>query len=335
MNFNAIQLSLRTKIKLYLKRAREIEAYLIKRPYEWGKFQSEFNLEVNSIFREIMEFERVNLSLGCGEKVHKLKRIFIERIKIIFKRGMYGVWSIDKPFGYAGDFKIVDDIYQNNPSTTGFERLFDNYFQMSAISVAVRNRKEDFKRILVDFINRKQRPLRIMNLACGSCRELKELSSSGALSDKKVIFDCYDREKRALVFAQTLLGKQQKFNFIQKNALRMAAARDANCLIDKKYDFIYVTGLFDYLNYEVSLLLVKNLKKLLNKNGALAVSDVRDRYSNPSLHYMEWAGDWNLIYRKDEEFRRIFIEAGFKEKSLKVQYEQQGIMQYIIAFNNE
>ena len=63
------------------------------------------------------------------------------------------LWSLRKPFGYAGDFKIIDDLYRNYPTTVGFDRLFDNYTQMSAIAVAVRNRKEDFKRMIINFIN--------------------------------------------------------------------------------------------------------------------------------------------------------------------------------------
>jgi len=46
---------------------------------------------------------------------------------------------------------------------------------------------------------------------------------------------------------------------------------------------------------------------------------------------MEWAGDWNLVYRDEEEFKCIFKEAGFTDDQLKIQYEQQGIMQYMIA----
>jgi len=143
LKINPDEASLRTKLKIYKKKADEIEAYLSKNPQEWGKFQSEFNSEVNNVFRDIMNFEKVNFSLGREEKVYKLKRIFINRIRELFLKGAYNEWGFRKPFGYAGDFKIIDDIYQNNPTTTGFTRLFDNYCMMSAISVAVRNQKED------------------------------------------------------------------------------------------------------------------------------------------------------------------------------------------------
>lgn len=326
--------SLRTKLKLYKKRANEIESYLSKNPEEWGKFQSEFNSEVNKIFRDIMNFEKLNFSIGQEEKVYKLKRIFINRIRELFLKGVYNEWSLRKPFGYAGDFKIIDDIYQNNPTTKGFVRLFDNYFQMSAISVAVRNRKEDLKRLITNFINDRQgHKLRIMNLASGPCRELKEILSSDRSLCKNIIFDCYDNERRAIEYAKTILAGYPNINFIKESAVRIAFKKEIFLMIDKKYDFIYAVGLFDYFSERVAIALVRNLKKLLNPGGIMAISNVRDKYSNPSVHYMEWIGDWNLVYRDDEEFKNIFLEAEFREGELRTQYEQQGIIQYIISSN--
>ncbi len=336
LNLGPIEISLRTRIKLYKKRAQEIERYLSKKPDEWGKFQNEFNEAVDAIFRDIMEFEKINLANGNKEKVDKLKRLFINRIRKLFMRKEYSEWSIRKPLGYAGDYKIIDDIYQNNPSTNGFDRLFDNYYQMSAICVGVRNRKEDFKRLIINFTNsRKGCEVRIMNLGSGACREVKEILSSDILLNKNIIFDCYDKDERAIEFARNLLAGFKNVNFIKENALRIAAARDINSKIKERYDLIYVTGLFDYLSNRVCIRLIKNLKKILNLNGILAVSNMRDKYSNPSVHYMEWAGDWNLVYRSDDEFTGLFIEGGFKNNQLKKQYEQQGIMQYIIASNSK
>jgi len=327
--------SLRSKLKTYKKRAGEIEVYLTQHPDEWPKFQNEYNTEVDSIFRDIMNFEKENCAIGRDDKVFKLKKIFIKRIREIFLKGPYNEWSYRKPYGYAGDFKIIDDIYQNDPPTTGFLRLFDNYMLMSAISVAARNRKEDFKMIIKKFItNRKGEKLRIMDLASGPGRELRELLSSDQGLFKNVTFDCYDQDDKALDYAKALLVGYSNINFIRENAVRIAFRRNIHQLIKAKYDFIYATGLFDYFSERVGIALVANLKRLLNHNGMLVISTMRDKYSNPSVHFMEWGADWNLVYRDDAEFMSIFLEAGFKKINLRVQYEQQGIMQYIIAVNN-
>jgi len=80
LGLGAVEASLRTRIKLYKRRAQEIERYLAKNPDEWGRFQNEFNYEVNGFFREIMNFEKLNLNKGSIEKIHKLKRIFINSV---------------------------------------------------------------------------------------------------------------------------------------------------------------------------------------------------------------------------------------------------------------
>ncbi len=324
--------SLRAKLKHYKKRASEIEDYLFRHPNEWGKFQSEFNFEVNIVFRDIMNFEKINLAAGKEEKVYKLKKIFINKIRGLFLKGLHTEWAFRKPYGYAGDFKIIDDIYKNNPTTAGFARLFDNYGMMSAISVAVRNRKEDFKRLLAEFVSKRMdSKLNIMDLASGPCREIKELLSSSPTTYKNVTFDCYDHDDKSIDYAKKLLTGYNNINWTKENAMRIAFRKDVTRLIDKKYDLIYSTGLFDYFNERVSTAIIKNLSKLLNHNGILAISTMRDKYSNPSIYYMEWVTDWNLVYRNEEEFTGIFIEAGFPEDELEVQYEQQGIMQYMIS----
>jgi SAM-dependent methyltransferase len=334
LGVDTVEVPFRTRIKLYQKRAREIEDYLTKKPKEWGKFQSEFNSEVNTVFRAIMIFERKCLAADEEYKVYKLKRIFINKFRSIFARGEYVLWSLRKPFGYAGDFKIIDDLYRNCPTTTGFDRLFDNYTQMSAIAVAVRNRKEDFKRLIVDFVNKsRSKTFHIMDLAAGPCRDVKELLSSNNLAVKNLTIDCYDNDERAIEYAKSLLSDFTNVNFFKENAVRVALKKDINSVIGKQYNLIYSTGLFDYLGEEVATRLVKNLRKLLTPDGVLLIANVRDKFSNPSVYFMEWAADWNLVYRSDEEFRKIFINAGFKENEIETQYEQQGILQYVIAFN--
>ncbi len=328
----ATEVSIRTLVKAYKKRAQEIESYLSKRPNEWGRFQAEFNAEVNKVFRDIMDFEKEMLANNQEEKVYKLKQLFVKRFKDMFARGEFCQWSIRKPFGYSGDYKIIDDIYQNNPKALGFDRLFDNYFQMSAISVAVRNRKEDFKRFILDFIkSNNEKDLSIMDLASGPCREIKEIISNNSSFSKNVVFDCYDNDSNSIEYAKGLLGNPANVNFTKENALRIAFRKDITNLIDKKYDFIYSTGLFDYFEEKVAIRAVENLRKLLKPGGAMAIATVRDKYSNPSVHFMEWAGDWNLVYRDDDNFRKIFLDAGFKTNELEMHYEQQGIIQYIIA----
>ncbi len=325
--------SLRARVKHYNELAIEVESFLSKNPNEWGRFQSRFNWEINGVFREIMNFEKECVDDGKEEKIFKLKKLFVNKMRKYFLHGDFINWSLQKPYGYAGDFKIIDDIYQNNPTTIGFDRLFDNYFQMSAISVAVRNRKEDFKRIISGFVSKhKSSEMRIMDIASGPCRDIKELlfnSENGLF--RNVSFDCFDADSRSIKHAKGLLENSKQVNFTEINVLRIALKKEIEREFAHHYDIIFSTGLFDYLDARISTRLISNLKRVLKPNGILAISDVRDKFSNPSIYFMEWVADWSLIYREDDDFHQLFIDSGFHKDELKNSYEQQGIMQYIIA----
>jgi len=325
--------SLLGKIKTYKSVAYEIKQYLETKPGDWGRFQSDFNGELNGIFREIMIFEKQQLAKGDEDSVYKLKSLFVSRLRKEFLHGDYTVRSLSKPYGYAGDFKIIDDIYRNDPQTQGFERLFDNYYQAAAISVAVRNRKEDFKKIIRSVVQaRGAHEIKIMDLASGPCRELQELLSGDLQDHPSVTFDCYDQDENAWNYAKSLLRENaRRITFVKENVVRIALRKNIEAQMPQKYDLIYSTGLFDYLDKRIATRLVENLRKMLKPDGVLAISDVREKYKNPSVHFMEWVGDWNLVYRPDEEFRQIFVDAGFSEKSLSFGSDQQGLLQYILG----
>lgn len=330
-NMEKIPLSLTKKVKWYKEMAADVDRHLLKHPHDWGRFQSQFNQEVNSVFRTILDFEKES-NLNNPTKVYRLKRLFERKFRQLFLRGECITWSLKKPYGYAGDFKIIDNIYQNNPSTLGFDRLFDNYFQMSAISVAVRNRKEDIKRFVINAAqNNPKKLIRVMDLACGPSRDVQELLHGSKDVSGRLEFHCYDADPNALEYAKEMVKLATSVHFYQMNVLRIALKKDIQNQFDSTFDIIYSTGLFDYLNEQVSVRLISNLKKILSPGGLLFVSDVRDKFSNPSAYFMEWVGDWNLIYRSDDEFRSIFTQSGFKERDLSYGYEQQGIMQYVIA----
>ena len=174
-----------------------------------------------------------------------------------------------------------------------------------------------------------------MNLACGPSREVKEILTSWQLKNKRLVFDCYDHDQRALDYSKNILRGHENVNFIPMNAIKLSTTKKPTELINKKYDIIYSTGLFDYLNFRISFNLVKNLKNLLNEGGILAISDVRDKFSNPSVYYMEWVGEWKLLYNDDNEFRKVFHDAGFLNNHLRFTFEQQGILQYVVASNSK
>ena len=330
------KLTLFSKVRSYINLSKKLQIHLSKYPDDWPKLQKIFNSAVNKVYYDILKFERGNIE-RFESKVYRLKKIFEKRYRRYFLHGEFIRWSLKKPYGYAGDFKIIDDIYQNQPRTTGFERLWDNYFQQLDISKATRARKDDFKKIIVDFVKKRENSnYRIMDLASGPARIIKELLDADTDNlFSNVIFDCYDFDIRAINYAKKLLNNAKNVNFIQKNAIRLALKKDIKKEIPWNYDVIYCAGLFDYLDERTVIRLVGNLKRLIKKNGIfiLLISNMSDKCNNPSASWMEWVADWNLIYRTETKFKKIFLDAGFSPENLQITPQHSKIMQYCLVKN--
>ncbi len=326
--------SFRHKLKTYVKLAGYLEEKLSNNPDEWGRYQSIFNQEVNAVFRDLMLYEKEGILAGDEQRVYRLKLFFTQKLRNLFLRGRYVRSSIDKPYGYAGDFEIIDAIYVNRPTTNGFDRLFDNYFQSSSISLAVRNRKRDFQDIIQSVVKKASgESVKILDLASGPCRDIAELLAGEYREANSLNFVCYDSDEYSIKYGREVLMFDRRVTHINFNAVRLALMKSIEDKISDRYDLIFSTGLFDYLDDKITVRLLANLKKLLKPGGVLAISDVRDKFSNPSIYFMEWVGDWNLIYRGDDEFRNFFLEAGFEKNKLSFSFEQQGIFQYVVAQN--
>jgi len=330
---NSLKFNIFSRIKVYRKLRAEIQDILSKNPDDAPKFQEIFNLTVDRVYQDIMDFERENIEKFEAD-VYRLKKIFDKRYRKNFLCGEYIKWVFNKPYGYSGDFKIIDNIYQNQVRTTGFDKLWDLWFQQLAASVSVRIRKDDFKKSISDFIKaRPGKKLRIMNLASGPAREIKELTNANDTTSflDNVIFDCYDFDIKAIEYAKQLLGYQKNVNFFQKNAIRLALKKNIETEIQYKYDLIYSTGLFDYLDERIAVRLVSNLKKLVNRDGMIMISNALDKYSTPSPTWMEWIGEWYLIYRTEDEFKNIFLAGGFAPSDIEILPQYNRVMQYGLA----
>lgn len=320
-------------IKTYRKLSQELQSLLAKNPQDINKFQGIFNLTVDRLYQDIMRFEKENITESESD-IYKLRQIFMKRYRRFFLYGEYINWCLKKPFGYAGDFMIIDKIYKNTPQTIGFERLWDNWVMQLPVSVSVRARKEEFKNIIQKYVeNNKNRSIKIMNLASGPAREIKELveyDKEGLYNNVK--FDCYDFDLNAIDYAKKLLSNVHQVAFTQKNAIRLALKKNIEDEIKTKYDIIYSTGLFDYLDERVAKRLITNLNKLLNKNGIMIISNAGEKYNNSSAIWMEWVGEWFLIYRTQDEFKKIFLDIGFSEKNFRITLQKDKVMQYCLVY---
>ncbi len=125
------------------------------------------------------------------------------------------------PQGYQGDYIILEHIYRNIPFSEGIGYYLDLWALNTPLGHAVRNRIKKLEDILRREINRRYEP-NILNIACGSCRELMGIANEIKERDARLI--CIDNDTDALNFAEIRLssiGLSDRIDFRKYNALRM------------------------------------------------------------------------------------------------------------------
>jgi len=236
------------------------------------------------------------------------------------------------PQGQQGDYKTLEYAYKNTPLSEGLGYYLDLYFLNVDIAHAVRNRIIKLEDILRDEMLKRQQPS-ILNIACGSCREVFELAPVIEKSGAK--FTCIDLDNDALSFAANrlsytnispLISNQVKLR--KYNALRMFD-HELNMSEFGKQDIIYSVGFFDYLRSDFLANMFQALYKSLNPGGIL-ITSFKDasRYRHQDYH---WIVDWDgFLQRTEEDFRSIFFEAQIPFSAISEMREESGVIVFYV-----
>lgn len=242
--------------------------------------------------------------------------------------------SQDKPRGYPGDYETLEIIYDRKIFSPDSEMgyYFDRYFLSNPYAEAVRNRKDMMREILEKLIANKNSEIKILNIACGSSREIRELFKNNAqgLIKKKILLSCVDWDEDALCFSKEKLQglpNNVKFNFIKENIMNFVKGFDLS-RIDGKQDVIYSIGLMDYLPNRLFGTLMQSLFKLLKDKGQLIVAhkDISKYKPLPP----NWFCDWNF-YSRDKEVVLNLIRKNIKSDNVDIDitYEKSGVIFFI------
>lgn len=211
-----------------------------------------------------------------------------------------------KPLGYAGDFMLINYFYDYHSKYLGgssYERLINYYTCNIPIACSVIERKDFFKARILDTM-RKKSGARILSVASGSARELIELLSEGKI-DSPLYFDCLDVEPEAFTNITKALAqieekhkKNLQLRFVQEDFLTIIKGRKLKSLFDR-YDFIYSSGLFDYLTDKIARRVILYLFGLVNEKCDLMVTNA----NNDDYHraYYEMLDKWKLMHREDKD----------------------------------
>lgn len=223
-------------------------------------------------------------------------------------------FAFQKPYGYAGDFQLIDRIYQQWKSEDPDLRKWDEYFHAQPAPRAVRNRKTYFHDLLDQTRLRVGQGISIgvLNLGSGPARDVFEyLPKSSHIS-----FDCFDLDEKAIAFAKTLCASHgDRITFHRKNVLRLR--------LDRAYNLLWSAGLFDYFSDRLFVAMLRRLLPHIQPGGELVVGNFSK--ANPSRYWMEAVGDWTLFHRSEYELLALAAEAGIEKKKMRVGTEPERV----------
>ena len=220
------------------------------------------------------------------------------------------IWnrSYQKPMGYPGDFRIMNQVYSwarhgDNPYSVLLHRLG------LEVAECIKTRMELVRGRIADTIagpRLGERPTRILSLGCGSAREV-ELALAGTRSlDRPVTFTLIDQETEALKYA---------YEKTYPHVVRLQGRAEVQCINTSftdilrgagglgelpRQDMIYSVGLVDYLTDRRAAMLLRRLYEALAPGGLMVIGNMNETPLS-NLWPMECIADWTLYYRGHDE----------------------------------
>jgi chemotaxis methyl-accepting protein methylase len=227
---------------------------------------------------------------------------------------------------------MMEMIYRNKPDGDGkLGKIMDGWFLASPAADAVRERRKLLAKILTDISRAKVKSrgdIRIMNLACGSNRELFDFLAEFE-SSQAVEALCIDIDPDALAYTNrhvNVFNHQATVRLMNENIVKWALGRVRHDF--GRQDIIYSSGLTDYLDRRLFVRLIDRCYSQLRDEGVLIVGNFSP--NNPNRQFMDHILHWTLIYRDAQELREIFKETAFGD-NVEVVSETHGINLFVIA----
>lgn len=229
--------------------------------------------------------------------------------------------TFSKPLGYAGDYEMVNQIMGDpRQGPTSYFQLVNFMFLQAGVAQAHRNRIDIlYSRLeaLAQQAVQAGRPMRVLNIGCGPAQEIQRLVLQSAHFDQ-LEFVLVDFSEETLAYTREKLeslqhsGKQlrlsmqhESVNQLLKRSAQIQAVEESD-----KFDFVYCAGLFDYLTDRVCARLVKYMALRTRAGGQILFTNVHS--SNQERRWMEYFLEWHLIYRDENDVRKI-LPVGLKD----------------------
>ena len=259
-----------------------------------------------------------------GEENQLPSSVFWREAGDVLKVGSLQAHARFKPHGYAGDFEMLERLVHRDVRGEGLALAFDQYFQDHPAPYAVRNRTTWIADAIVAGVQSSDGDYHIVSLGSGPAADVREAVERLSAGERgKLHVTLLDLDEKGLDFARKHLAGElgeQRLNARRDNLFRLPRRGADDSL---RCDFIYCTGLFDYLNDDDAVDMLRWMDSIRKDQGRLVMMNFAP--ANASRAYMEWAGMWYLIHRTADDIAELAERAGFAADTWRITAEPLGI----------
>jgi SAM-dependent methyltransferase len=324
LNYAAI---LEARTHDYIQQLLDFESRCSQPGADPEKNQAEITAMTDAMIEACAQFEQ-NVNDPFAVKAAQV--IFRERTNAILGKSHFFKRARIWPQGHQGDYSTLEMAYKNTTLSDGIGYFLDKYLLSASLTKGVQERIVKLRDLLKSELSMRRGP-RVLDVACGSCREVFELSPDIKASEAKFI--CVDLDEDALNFALdrfTHAGLSEEQVELRKyNALRIFDFETAQVEFGMQ-DLIYSVGYFDYLPDDFLVKLLNSLYKLLAPGGKLIASfKDADRYN---FHIFHWLVNWDgFLQRTEADFVRLFSCTEIPAHALTVERVKSGSILFYTA----
>nr|WP_245262959.1 class I SAM-dependent methyltransferase [Mesorhizobium australicum] len=211
-------------------------------------------------------------------------------------------WSFTKPRGYSGDAQLLDYIYcdphvaESVASASEVGKALYSHTQNVPSCVAARERRDLLTRYVDETAARNGPETEVLAIAAG---HLREANRSAALAEgglKRWVALDQDPQSVGLI-ARDFQGTAVE---AIDGSVRTVLTRGHKL---GKFDLIYASGLYDYLQHNVAVKLTKTCLQMLKPNGTFLFANYAE--GTPDAGYRETFMDWVLLLRSEVDMWNI------------------------------
>lgn len=241
---------------------------------------------------------------------------------------LLGSWpsrSWRKPQNIAGDHHMIKQIYQRGSEEKRVVgNVINHCFFMEPACQAVVNRKRYITKKIQEKVQQNQgEKTFVASVASGPAEEFFEVYEDlgkdqyGALKASGV-----DIDKRACASVDDKIQANRLQNHFATYALDILKLNPVPQHLQEQ-DLVYSMGLIDYFKDRATVKIINKVYEMLKPGGEIVIGNFHDTCD--SRVFLDYMLGWKLIYRTEEDMRRLFSLSHFKNRLVTIDYEEEGL----------